>query len=159
MLDTSKCLIFDYLARQLTKGSVPYIADAFHNESNTEYYDMRGALFYDPVITYTSVQQSIPATQMVEYWDPVFNLNDTFMADLNKRSEDCGYNEFIDTAMTFPPSGPLPDPPKYHTPECEIWKDVHPAAAAVNPCWDVYDILTTCKNYTHLNELQYNILI
>jgi carboxypeptidase D len=69
------------------------------------------------------------------------------MDELNERSDNCGYTDFINEAMQFPPAGPLPSPPKHHSRECEIWKDVIPAAQSVNPCWDVYAILTTCKNW------------
>jgi carboxypeptidase D len=114
---------------------------------------MRGSLFYDPVISYSGLQQSIPAAQMVNYWDVTFNLNDTYMKYLNDKADSCGFTDFINTAMTFPPAGPLPDPPKHHVDHCEIWKSVIPAAFAVNPCWDIYDLTTTCKNpaqYLHV---------
>ena len=79
---------------------------------------MRGSLFYDPVITYGTVQDDIPSAQMVNYWKPVFSLNDTFLENLNEASDKCGYTDFINTAMTFPPSGPLPDYPQSDASEC-----------------------------------------
>ena len=113
-----------------------------HNETNTEYYDVQGVLFYDPVLTYGAVQDSIPAVPFVDYWAPLFSLNDTFMDSLHERADSCGFTEFMETAMTFPPKGPLPDPPSAHAHGCHLWKDIIPAAQAVNPCWDVYQVAT-----------------
>jgi carboxypeptidase D len=79
---------------------------------------MRGSLFYDPVISSGAVQDDIPSAQMVDYWKPMFNLNDTFLKSLNDASDKCGYTDFINTAMTFPPAGPLPAPPQSNDPEC-----------------------------------------
>ena len=59
-------------------------------------------MFYDPVITYGSVQDDIPSAQMVNYWKPMFSLNDTYLQDLNDRADKCGYTDFINTAMTKP---------------------------------------------------------
>ncbi|KAK3115666.1 hypothetical protein LTR53_004767 [Teratosphaeriaceae sp. CCFEE 6253] len=108
---------------------VPYIADAMHNATDTTYYNISSILFYDP------------STRA-----PLFSLNDTYMADLHKRADACGYTEFIDIAMTFPPTGPLPTPPNVNgdMKGCSLWNDVINAALLVNPCWDVYQIATTC---------------
>lgn len=48
--------------------------------------------------------------------------------------------------MTFPPNGTLPTPPSASTyaPGCAIWNDIINAALLVNPCWDIYQVATTC---------------
>lgn len=68
------------------------------------------------------------------------------MNDLNNRSEACGYTSFLEEALTFPPKGILPTPPNvdYTMEGCDLWNDVINAASLVNPCWDVYQIATTC---------------
>ncbi|KAK5707500.1 hypothetical protein LTR97_000034 [Elasticomyces elasticus] len=125
---------------------VPYIADAMHNASDTTYYDISSILFYDPSTSYGVVQDDIPAVPMVDYWAPLFSFNDTFMDDLHKRADACRYTDFIETAMTFPPNGTLPTPPNVNgdVDGCSLWADVYNAAMLVNPCWDVYQIATTC---------------
>lgn len=125
---------------------VPYIADAMHNETDTTYYNAQGVLFYDPVLTLTAVQDVIPAVPMVDHWSNLFNLNDTFMEHLHTRFQACGYEEFFNTAMTFPPSGKLPHPPSHSGGGCNLWEQIIAAASLVNPCWDIYDIATTCPN-------------
>ena len=116
-----------------------------HNESDTCYYNIESILFYDPSTSYGVVQDQIPTVPFVEYWDPLFSLNDTFMADLRQRADSCGYTAFMETAMQFPPTGLLPTPPEIDTSDnCNLWNDVINAASLVNPCWDVYQVATTC---------------
>jgi len=118
---------------------VPYIADAMHNKSDTTYYGIESIMFYDPSTSYDVVQQQIPAVPMVESLQPLFNFNDSYMADIRQRADECGYTEFMETAMTFPPTGPLPTPPQLELePKCDLWNEIISAAMAVNPCWDVY---------------------
>lgn len=140
-----------YIAGESYAGYyVPYISDAMHNETNTEYYDIRGSLIYDPSTSYDVVQQQVPAVPMIEYFDTLFNLNDTYMDHIRGLHQSCGYADFMEIAMQFPPTGPLPTPPhpniKFGA-KCDIWGDVVSyAAPAFNPCWDVYQIATTCPN-------------
>ena len=74
---------------------VPYIADAMHNATNTDYYDIRSIMFYDPSTSYNVVQDQIPTVPFVDYWDPLFSLNQTFMDDIHRRADKCGYTAFI----------------------------------------------------------------
>ncbi|KAK3679045.1 hypothetical protein LTR78_001498 [Recurvomyces mirabilis] len=125
---------------------VPYIADAMHNASDTCYYDVRSILFYDPSTSYGVVQDDIPSVPFVDYWSSLFSLNQTFMDDIHTRADACGYTSFIETAMQFPPNGTLPTPPNvnHDMPGCSIYNDIQNAALLVNPCWDVYQVATTC---------------
>ncbi|KAK3054734.1 hypothetical protein LTR09_004463 [Extremus antarcticus] len=123
-----------------------------HNETNTEYYDIQSIMIYDPSTSYNVVQDQIPTVPFVEYWAPLFSLNDTYMDHLRHLHQECGYADFMETAMQFPPKGPLPTPPHPNIgggsgARCDIWGDVaYYAAPAVNPCWDVYQVATTCPN-------------
>lgn len=126
--------------------SVPYIADAMHNETDKKYYGVESIMFYDPSTSTDAVQQDIPAVPMVDYWKPLFNLNESYMDSLHARDEACGYAEFRESALIFPPKGPLPTPPDVNkqNDSCRLWNDVTKAASLVNPCWDVYQVATTC---------------
>ncbi|KAK5690117.1 hypothetical protein LTR17_026043 [Elasticomyces elasticus] len=68
------------------------------------------------------------------------------MADLHKRQDACGYTDLNQTAMTFLPNGTLPTPANVDgdVEACGMWNDVVNAAMLVNPCWDIYQIPTTC---------------
>lgn len=119
-----------------------------HNKTDKTYYGIDSILFYDPVTSYGVVQDDIPAVAFVDYWSPLFSLNKTFMDDIHTRAETCGYNAFMDLAMQFPPKGILPTPPNvnYDVAGCSLWDDIVTAAPLVNPCWDVYQVATTCPS-------------
>ncbi|KAI4730906.1 alpha/beta-hydrolase [Aureobasidium sp. EXF-10728] len=125
---------------------VPYIADNFIRKNDSALYDVHGIMINDPSISYDVVLQDIPATPFVDYWGGLFNLNQTFMDDIHNRSEACGYTAFMEEALTFPPKGLLPAPPNadYSMPGCELWNDIFSAVSLVNPCFDIYQIATTC---------------
>ncbi|KAK4540376.1 hypothetical protein LTR36_009233 [Oleoguttula mirabilis] len=125
---------------------VPYIADAMHNETDTVYYDIQSTMMYDPSTSYGVLQDDIPTVPFVDYWSGLFSFNQTFMDDIHRRADACGYTAFYELAMQFPPNGTLPTPPNVNDDiaGCEIWDDVFSAALLVNPCWDVYQVATTC---------------
>jgi carboxypeptidase D len=75
------------------------------------------------------------AVQFLNYYSNVFNLNETFMADINNRSETCGYNSFMETALTFPPTGPIPYTINASAPGCDVQNDIFSAAIYINPCF------------------------
>jgi carboxypeptidase D len=82
----------------------------------------------------------------VERWDGLFNFNKTFMDDIVKRSDECGYTDHFNKYLTFPPvPGPQPEPEaKTNQTDCSIWSEIIDAAMYTNPCFDVYQVATTC---------------
>jgi carboxypeptidase D len=76
----------------------------------------------------------------------VLGLNDTFIAQLEKLHQSCGYADFIDKYLQYPP--PAVQPPKYfnYTSEsdCDLWDLAYNAAYAPNPCFNVYEIVGQC---------------
>jgi len=102
---------------------VPYIADAMHNANDTTYYNIDSIMFYDPSTTYDVVENDIPAVPFVNTWNGLFNFNESFLEDLNTRWETCGYADFYNEAMTFPPTGKLPTPPNVNgsAEGCSLW--------------------------------------
>lgn len=65
------------------------------------------------------------------------------MKDINSRAESCGYTSFLEKNLVFPPHGKLPDPPQA-TKKCDLWNDILNAVSLVNPCFDIYQVATTC---------------
>ncbi|TKA79899.1 hypothetical protein B0A49_01101 [Cryomyces minteri] len=134
-----------YIAGESYAGYyVPYLADAMFNAQNKYYYDVQSTIVYDPSTSYNVVQRQIPAVPFVDYNHQLFNLNKTFLADIHNRSKACGYTNFMDKYLTFPPSGPLASPPNASAPGCDLWTDIYYAASLVNPCFDIYQVTTTC---------------
>ena len=136
-----------YIAGESYAGYyIPYIADAMLNKDDTEYYNLNSIMIYDPALSYNSIQGQIPVVPFVNYWGPLLNLNATFTANIQERAAKCNYTSYIDKYMVFPPKGTLPTPPSAYetTAECDIWDDVLTAATWANPCFDIYQVATTC---------------
>ncbi|KXT15199.1 hypothetical protein AC579_3929 [Pseudocercospora musae] len=125
---------------------VPYIADAMHNTTNSTYYNVESILFYDPSVSYDVVQDDIPAVPFVHNWKQLFNLNDTYLESIDARHKSCGYEQFLEETLVYPPKGPLPTPPDVDRKNnsCRLFYEIVVAASRVNPCWDVYQVATTC---------------
>ena len=66
------------------------------------------------------------------------------MTHLNKRNIECGFDEFMRTALTFPPAGPLPPAPDSTKPDCNLWEQSVSAAIYVNPCFNIYHVIDFC---------------
>lgn len=134
-----------YIAGESYAGYyVPYIADAMLNKKDKEYYNLSSILIYDPSLSTDVVQEQIPAVPFVEYWGPLLNLNATFRANIAKRAAQCNYTSYLDKYLVFPPKGPLPTPPDSSVDGCDIWDDILTAATWANPCFDIYQVATTC---------------
>ena len=81
----------------------------------------------------------VPAVTHLNNYAPVFALNDTFMTSINQRAEQCGYFDFMEQALTFPPSGKFV-PPNSSAPGCDVWDDIVSAEIYVNPCFNIYHL-------------------
>ncbi|KXT03043.1 hypothetical protein AC578_678 [Pseudocercospora eumusae] len=125
---------------------VPYIADAMHNTTNSTYYNIESIMIYDPSVTYDIVQDDIPTVPFIHNWKQLFNLNETYLKSLDARHKSCGYEQFLEETLVYPPRGPLPTPPDVDRKNdtCRLFNEILGAASLVNPCWDVYQVATTC---------------
>ena len=81
----------------------------------------------------------------LNHWENTFGLNDSFMAAVQERADSCGYTDYINTYLTFPPPGPFPFPTNSLL-KCDLFDDVFAAALEVNPCFNIYHILDTCPH-------------
>ncbi|KAG8529478.1 uncharacterized protein KY384_006115 [Bacidia gigantensis] len=125
---------------------VPYIADAMLNTNDTKYYDVNGIIIYDPSTDTDAVQEQIPAVAYTDAFAPLFSLNASFTSYIHSQAETCGYTEYLNKYLVFPPPGPLPNPPmtKGSDDPCDIWNAILNAVSLINPCFDIYQIATTC---------------
>jgi carboxypeptidase D len=77
--------------------------------NDTEHYDLRGALIYDPTTDLAEwAQQEPAAVPFVLANNNLFNLNGTYIDTLKKLHESCGYAEHVEKYLRFPPSGIQP---------------------------------------------------
>lgn len=138
-----------YIAGESYAGMyVPYIASAMLDTNDTTYYDVNGIMVYDPSIAYDDLQAEYVTLPFVEAWSGLFMLNDTFLADIRERDEACGYAAFREKYLSFPPTAQLPayeDLPSINNYSCaNIYNDVFDAVSLTNPCFDIYQVATTC---------------
>lgn len=60
-----------------------------------------------------------------------------------ERADKCGYFEFMDKALTFPPEGKL-IAPNSSISGCDVFDDILVAAVYANPCFNIYHITDYC---------------
>jgi carboxypeptidase D len=137
-----------YIAGESYAGYyVPYIADAMFNANDTEYYNISSIMIYDPSLSYDVVQEQIPVTAFVDYWENLLDLNASFVEQLHNMSDACGYTSFLEESLVFPPAaGILATPPNVDQSDasCDAFDAVFNAISLVNPCFDIYQVATTC---------------
>jgi carboxypeptidase D len=125
---------------------VPYISNAMINANDTTHYNFSSMMIYDPSLSYGVVQEQIVTAPFVDYWAPLLGLNDSFMSYMHETADSCGYTSFLEEALQFPPKGPLPTPPNVagDNTTCDLFTAAQNAISLVNPCYDVYQVATTC---------------
>jgi carboxypeptidase D len=123
---------------------VPYISAAMLDAKDREYYDLKGALMYDPCIGEFGYGGQVAAYPHLEANRNIWGLNDTFMADLASQHESCGYREYNDKYLTFPPSGNQPPTfNDYRNATCDVMGLASGWAVNVNPCFNPYQIVSS----------------
>ncbi|KAH8807966.1 serine carboxypeptidase [Xylogone sp. PMI_703] len=125
---------------------IPYVANAFINAKDTEYYNLKGVAINDPILGTDTVQQDVIMSPFVDYWSKIFNFNQTFTDYLHSIHESCGYESYISKYLKYPPpkgSFPVPPDPRRNR-TCATYNIVHSAINLLNPCFNVYHITDYC---------------
>lgn len=131
---------------------VPYIANAMLNANDTTFFNLEATMIYDPSVTYDPIEVQIPGLPFVQYYPGLFPFNDTFMAFMQNKSDACGYTAFQEKFLQFPPPGPMPGPTELPgtnergetLDDCDVADDIFNAIFLINPCFDIYQVATTC---------------
>ncbi|KAM5537769.1 hypothetical protein V8D89_008537 [Ganoderma adspersum] len=131
---------------------VPYIANYLYENPNPD-LNLKGIWMADPSLSWGLIQEAIPALRFVQANRNVFPLNSTFMAQLQNISDSCGYTDYFDKYVMYPPTGPLPLPAGAVIdqatlnvnvrPECRIRELIQNAAQVINPSFDAYRVTDT----------------
>ena len=128
---------------------VPYISAAMLNQKDKMYFDLHGALVYDPCIgDYNYVQEEVVAFPFVQQANNMFGFNSTFLSQLESLDESCGYADYRAKYMTFPPPGV--QPPHYFNysaaadQACDVFDMINYEAAENNPCFNIYEVNQQC---------------
>ncbi|KAK5121456.1 hypothetical protein LTR85_005289 [Meristemomyces frigidus] len=123
---------------------IPYIAYYMLESNNTDYYNVSGIQINDPSINYDDTLIEAPAVTHLNAYSNIFGLNETFMTSINERAEKCGYFQFMDYALSFPPPTKIPTAPNSSAPGCDVWDDIIAAAVYINPCFNIYHLIDYC---------------
>jgi carboxypeptidase D len=102
---------------------------------------------YDPCIgSWIYTQEEAVTVPYVMQNNNMIGLNASYIAQLEELDKTCGYAEYRETYLTFPPPGV--QPPKYfdYTADaaCDVADAATNAAYGPNPCFNSYEINTQC---------------
>ncbi|KAL4253795.1 Carboxypeptidase [Abortiporus biennis] len=125
---------------------VPYLANyIYENATTTLDLSLKGFWVSDPSIGTDLVMEEIPAVRFVQKYENVFAFNQSFMNELQTISDKCGYTNYTDEHLTYPPKGllPLPGGTTRITDACDVWDLIFDAAVVVNPAFNIYRIFDT----------------
>ncbi|TFK44435.1 alpha/beta-hydrolase [Crucibulum laeve] len=129
---------------------VPYIANWFYEHPGLA-LNLKGIWIADPSLSYDVVQQEIPALRFAQANKNLFPFNSSFWAQLQQISDSCGYTDYLDKFVTYPPAGQLPLPVATNgtfnvIPQCRIHSPIQRTIGVLNPAFDVYRISDTWPN-------------
>ena len=115
------------------------------DQNDTEYFNLSGALAYDPCIgDFTYTQETAVAVPYAVANNNMLNLNSTFLAELESLHQSCGYADYVNTYLQFPPPGVQAPQNGSTSPACDVFDMIDTAALDVNPCFDIYEINSQC---------------
>lgn len=92
--------------------------------NNTEYFKVKGVQINDPSINHDDTLMYAPAAAYAREWANIFNLNSTFMDRINNASATCGFDDFMENSLQFPPKGLLPTAPSSARRGCKTFDDI-----------------------------------
>lgn len=143
----------------------PYISNHFIDANDTDHYNLAGLIIYDGAITAKTVHYRVPVLPYISRHAFEFALDDNTLSLARQISDECGFTEFYDRYLTFPPSGsqPVIDPVTNMLPNVTsitnvtcgetLIETVLKGAFIANPCFNLYNILDHCPTaYTPLND-------
>jgi len=108
---------------------------------------LAGIAINDPIIGDGTVQQQIILADYVEYWNNLLFLNDSFLEDFRAVHDKCGYTEYQDKYLQFPPPNEsfpiLSGPTRRNNYSCDQFDNAYAAILEVNPCFNIYHISET----------------
>lgn len=133
----------------------PYISSHMIDANDSRYYDVGGLMIYDGIMFNDVVQSSVIVESFVEQHRDLMPLDDATAERVHNISQTCGYTDYYETYLTFPPSGQAPRfPPGVKSfpngsyvaeKECEsLFTVVGEAMRQINPCFNIYNIADHC---------------
>ncbi|KAK8071315.1 serine carboxypeptidase [Apiospora hydei] len=113
----------------------PYIASAMLDAKDETYYNVSGMLIYDPSIGEDPVQTSAVVVPFAGYYANLMPFNNSFSAAIHEQHQSCGFANYT---AKYLHSGAFSN-------ECsDLFNAVFEAQFSLNPCFDIYQVATTC---------------
>ncbi|KAJ7594632.1 alpha/beta-hydrolase [Mycena floridula] len=132
---------------------VPYIANWIYEHPDVVDLSLQGIWIADPSLSYGVVQQEIPALRFAQANKNLFPFNSSFWDTLQNISDTCGYTDYLDKFVTYPPAGQLPFPAGVIngtlgsvSASCRMHSPIQRAVGLINPVFDVYRVSDTFPN-------------
>ncbi|KAK8024491.1 hypothetical protein PG993_012557 [Apiospora rasikravindrae] len=125
----------------------PYIASAMLDARDETYYNVSGMLIYDPSIGEDAVQTSAVVVPFADYFANLMPFNNSFSAAIHEQHQSCGFANYSAKYLQYPPPGPQPPSSGLggFSDECsDLFNTVFAAQFSLNPCFDIYQVATTC---------------
>lgn len=136
-----------YIAGESYAGDYsPYISSQFIDAKDEEYFNMQGLMIYDGVMFETTLHTSIPILPFVTRYQNLLPFNDAQLSEYRGIHEACGFTDYFDKYLVFPPVEIQPDlTPVANNTECfDLWETVKSTAEVMNPCFNIYNIIDHC---------------
>ncbi|KAK3620437.1 hypothetical protein LTR56_023409 [Elasticomyces elasticus] len=128
---------------------VPYIADAFITLQDSD-MPLAGIAINDPIIGDGTNQQMVVQVPYVDYWQKLLYLNESFIERIHARQDECGYTDYLETYLTYPPpQTPFPtlaEPSRKNNYSCDQFDSIYEAILEVNPCFVCIEHLPHHRN-------------
>lgn len=128
---------------------VPYIANSFLAQNDTQYFNLGGIAINDPVIGSSNLQFDMPSVPYDTYWANLLHHSEDTIKQANDIYESAGLGNYSRKYFTFPPpQEPFPVGPSLPD---EAYYILFNSTVAANPCWNIYHISDMCPTaYSHL---------
>ncbi|KAJ9628170.1 hypothetical protein H2204_009430 [Knufia peltigerae] len=125
---------------------VPYVANAMLDQNDTTHFNVSGALVYDPCIGSWPTANALSVYPWIKKNNNMMGFNDSYVSMLADMDKKCGYAQYREDYMHFPPNGTQPVTYLNTTadPDCDLWDNVYDTAYSVNPCFNVYSPNLAC---------------
>lgn len=82
------------------------------DEEDTDYFNVKGIQINDPSINDDDTLIQAAVVPALQYYQNVINLNESYLANITARADECGFTDFFNTySDAFPPPGPIPTAP------------------------------------------------
>ncbi|PON20892.1 carboxypeptidase cpdS precursor [Trichoderma gamsii] len=136
-----------YIAGESWAGMYgPYISSHFIDAKDTDYFDVQGLIIYDGNLFGQTVHSTIPILPFVTRYQDILPFNDTMLSSFRHVHEDCGFTDYFEKYLVFPPVGIQPDlTPVQNNDTCyKFWDNLVDAASAESPCFSPYNIIDRC---------------